>query len=122
MPAKQHRVTRGDDYRRIVRSGRRVGGAFCITHAVLHTPETPARFGFIISKSVGGAVIRNRVRRRLKGIVEQQLQHGFSGADVVFRALPASADASYEQLAHETRRALERVDGFRRSAPTIKGS
>lgn len=112
MPARQHRVTRGDDYRRIVRNGNRVGGAYCITHAVLHVPdaeEHPARFGFIVSKAVGNAVTRNLVRRRLKSIVDRRLAAGFTGADVVFRALPASATAPFAELEAEVGRALERV-------------
>lgn len=113
MPAKQHRVTRGDDYRRIVRTGRRVGGATCITHAVFHSPNAPARFGFIISKAVGNAVIRNLVRRRMKGIVREQLQAGLSGVDVVFRALPASAAASYVDLRADISRALQRLEAHR---------
>lgn len=111
MPARQHRITRGDDYRRIVRHGNRVGGAFCITHAVLHVTEgsESARFGFIVAKSVGNAVTRNRVRRRLKSIAERQLAAGFTGADVVFRALPASANATFLQLEEEVVRALGRI-------------
>lgn len=140
MPARQHRVTRGDDYRRIVRSGYRVGGALCIAHAVLHSPESslaqssspesspsetvvhdpshtsPARFGFIISKAVGGAVVRNRVRRRLKYIVEQRLHEGFHGMDVVFRALPAIAAADFSEIDREVNRQLDRIDSRLRGA------
>jgi ribonuclease P protein component len=109
MPARQHRITRGEDYRRVVRTGRRVGGALCITHAVLRTPQEPARFGFIVSKAVGNAVTRNRVRRRLTTIVERRLQSGLTGVDVVFRALPASAEAEFSQLEAEVTRSLDRL-------------
>ena len=117
MPSKSHLVTRGDDYRRIVRKGNRVGGATCITHAVLHMSEDqPARFGFIVSKAVGNAVTRNLVRRRLKTFVDRRLAAGFAGADVVFRALPAAAAAPFEQLSNETNRALDRVARMRDGA------
>lgn len=109
MPARQHRVTRGDDYRRTVRSGRRVGGALCITHAVLRAPGEPARFGFIVSKAIGNAVTRNLIRRRMKTVVERRLRAGFAEADVVFRALPAITEASFAQLEREMNRALDRV-------------
>lgn len=87
-----------------------MGGAYCITHAVLHVrDDDPSRFGFIVSKAVGNAVTRNLVRRRLKSIVDRRLAEGFSGADVVFRALPASATAPYVMLEREVVRSLERV-------------
>ncbi|MGK0715354.1 ribonuclease P protein component [Leucobacter sp. W1153] len=123
MPARQHRVTRGDDYRRIIRNGYRVGGALCITHAVLRHPHQtnesgdgeaqsllPARFGFIVSKAVGGAVTRNLVRRRFKSIAQRHIAAGFSGVDIVFRALPASSGAEFSDLAREIERALDRVE------------
>lgn len=110
MPARQHRITRGEDYRRIVRSGRRVGGAFGITHAVLRSPEDPARFGFIVSKAVGNAVTRNLVRRRLKTIVQRNINDGLGGVDVVFRMLPASATASFSDLEVEANRALRKLN------------
>ncbi|WP_440312185.1 ribonuclease P protein component [Leucobacter chromiireducens] len=110
MPAKRHRVTRGDDYRRVVRSGYRVGGALCITHAVLRAPGEPARFGFIVSKAVGNAVTRNLVRRRLKTIAERRIAAGFASVDVVFRALPAIATAPYAELEAAVDRALDRVE------------
>lgn len=115
MPAKRHRVTRGDDFRNIVRSGIRVGGAYCITHAVLHvttqgdTVDQPARFGFIVSKAIGNAVTRNRVRRRCQAIVDARLRAGFGGADVVFRLIPAATEATFAQLEKEMNRSLDRV-------------
>lgn len=125
-----------------MRTGRRVGGAFCITHAVLRSqaghdaggPDTgnpaelspsdgnvdrstaeatqpaPARFGFIISKAVGNAVTRNLVRRRMKTVVERRIQLGMRGADIVFRALPAAAEAPFAELEREMNRALDRVE------------
>lgn len=123
MPARAQRIVRGDDYRSTVRTGRRVGGAYCITHAVFRRPEdgttsseAPARFGFIVSKAVGNAVTRNRVRRRFKTIAERRINSGFAGVDVVFRALPAAAGATFAELEHEANRALDRVENMRVSA------
>lgn len=113
MPARQHRITRGEDYRRTVRTGRRVGGAYCITHAVFSTPDSPARYGFIISKAVGNAVTRNLIRRRLKTIVERRINQGAAGVDIVFRAFPQIVDASFEELEAEVGRALDRTEKHR---------
>lgn len=109
MPARRHRVTRGEDYRRAVRAGKRVGGAVCITHAFSRSPGEPARFGFIVAKTVGNAVTRNLIRRRLKTVVERHLAAGITGVDVVIRALPAAADADYATLEAQVDRALRRL-------------
>jgi ribonuclease P protein component len=58
-----------------------------------------AQAGFVVSRSVGGAVIRNRVRRRLRHLVGPRLAALPTGTRVVVRALPAAAAASSAQLA-----------------------
>lgn len=68
-----------------------------------------ARFGFIISKQVGTAVVRNTVRRRLKAVCAEALPRVPQGTDVVIRALPASATASYAELRSDVHRCLARL-------------
>lgn len=111
MPARQNRITRGDDYRRIVRTGYRVGDANCVVHAVFRAPAEgePARFGFIVSKAVGNAVQRNLVRRRLKTIADRHILAGLTGVDIVIRAQPSSLQAPFAELEAEFERSLQRL-------------
>jgi ribonuclease P protein component len=74
------------------------------------------RFGFIISKQVGTAVIRNTVRRRLKAVCADALSMVPEGADVVIRALPASATATFAELNADVTRCLARLNRTRTSA------
>ncbi|KJL22870.1 Ribonuclease P protein component [Microbacterium oxydans] len=69
-----------------------------------------ARFGFIISKQVGTAVVRNSVRRRLKAVCAEALPRVPEGTDVVIRALPASATASFAELRADVDRCLRRLE------------
>lgn len=69
-----------------------------VTHALATAPDAPARFGFVVSKAVGGAVRRNAVKRRLRELCAERIAAGSRGVDVVVRALPASAEASYAAL------------------------
>jgi ribonuclease P protein component len=55
-----------------------------------------ARYGFIVSKRVGKAVIRNLVKRRLREIVRQLNLK--PGTDTVLSARPQAAQAEYEAL------------------------
>lgn len=68
-----------------------------------------ARFGFIISKQVGTAVVRNTVRRRLKAVCADALTRVPEGTDVVIRALPASATATYAELSADVNRCLDQL-------------
>ncbi len=63
-----------------------------------------ARFGIVASKAVGNAPKRNRVRRQLREIAREIMTEPVG--DVVIRALPGSADASWGELRSEVRRLL----------------
>lgn len=65
------------------------------------------RFGFIVSKQVGNAVIRNTVRRRLKDACARQLPLP-DGVDIVIRALPSAAEAPFVDLLSDLGRAVDR--------------
>jgi ribonuclease P protein component len=112
LPAA-HRLTDADSFRVAVRSGRRGGSTTLVVH--LHTgagDDTPAQVGFVVSKAVGNAVVRNRVKRRLRHLTREHLaQLGALPGPVVLvvRALPAAAHASYEELGRDLGRCLARV-------------
>lgn len=72
----------------------------------------PAEVGFTVSKAVGNAATRNRVRRRLRHLTREHLatlQELPGRAALVVRALPAAADASYVTLGADLTRTLDRV-------------
>lgn len=60
-----------------------------VVHARLRTVP-PSRAGFVVSKAVGTAVVRNRVKRRLRHLTAAALHELPAPIDVVVRALPAS--------------------------------
>jgi ribonuclease P protein component len=72
---------------------------------------SPTRFGFIVSRQVGGAVVRNTVRRRLKAVCAESLTSLPSGSDIVIRALPSSAGVSFAELRDEVTKSLARRVG-----------
>jgi ribonuclease P protein component len=105
---KPNRLTRGADYRFVVRGGKRCVGAHTVTYVVASGDRRAPRFGFIVSKQVGGAVVRNTVRRRLKAVCAEALVGVADGADVVIRALPGAATAPFGDLRAEVRSCLQR--------------
>jgi ribonuclease P protein component len=105
--ARAHRVKTPDDFRQIMRRGRRSGGTLLVTHA-LRTDDGPVRFGFVVGRTVGNAVVRNRVRRRLRAIAHGLLPAVTPGTAVVFRALPPAASGSSDELRADVQRTLER--------------
>lgn len=110
MLPPRHRLRSGGDFATAVR-GPRHGGRLIVVHATRTDAraDQPARVGFVVSKAVGTAVVRNRVKRRLRALVAARLALLPSGVDVVVRARPAAADATSGQLGVELDRLLRTV-------------
>lgn len=68
------------------------------------------RVGFVVSKAVGPAVTRNLVKRRLRHLARERTDSLPPRAMLVVRALPAAAQASYDELARELDRCLRKLD------------
>ncbi|MDJ0683900.1 MAG: ribonuclease P protein component [Alphaproteobacteria bacterium] len=68
------------------------------------------RVGFTASKKVGGAVIRNRAKRRLRALSDELLcKHGAPGVDYVLIARAATPDRAYPDLRQDLIRAMKRL-------------
>jgi ribonuclease P protein component len=86
-----------------------MSGANSVTYQLMNPNGGTPRFGFIVAKSVGNAVVRNRVRRRLKAVAYSIAPRLPDGVETVFRALPPSATADFAQLAAEVERSASRL-------------
>ena len=65
--------------------------------------------GFVVSRAVGGAVVRHRVQRRLRHLLRARLDRLPAGALVVIRALPRAGAASSAELGRDLDSALSRA-------------
>jgi ribonuclease P protein component len=72
------------------------------------------RVGFTASRKVGGAVARNRAKRRLRAAADQVIPaHGKSGYDLVLIARAGTADRPFAALLKDLEAALKRVGAWR---------
>lgn len=94
-------MTHPSDFRAAVRRGRKTGVGKVVLHVLARSDAAPPRFGFIVTKSVGGAVARNLVRRRLRAACREVLPGVPLGTDVVVRALPGCDQIGWVSLYRE---------------------
>jgi ribonuclease P protein component len=101
LPA-QARMRRRAEFTRAVRGGRRSGRRLITGHLIVRDGvDEPARVGFVVSRAVGGAVVRNTVRRRLRHLARGYLDSLPRGSLLVVRANPPAAAARQADLAAE---------------------
>ncbi|HVH94943.1 MAG: ribonuclease P protein component [Nocardioidaceae bacterium] len=121
MLDRHHRLTSSSLFSSATRRGRRAGTRTVVLHLLIDpTDAVPPvehagpQAGFVVSKAVGNAVTRNRVKRRLRHLTRARISSLPGPAVLVVRALPAAAGASYAQLATDLDTCLERLHRPRR--------
>ena len=100
------------DFQRVRAQGRRVSGALLLLgYATRGESDNSGltRIGFSVSRRVGGAVVRNRVKRRLREVMRRKLARIAPGYDLVITARPGAADARMETLEQEVAGLLARA-------------
>lgn len=90
------------EFQQTVRAGRRAGLPLLSGHLLVRPGcGEVARVGFVVSGKVGSAVVRNRVRRRLRHLARRYLDSLPGGSLLVLRAHPRAATARQADLAAE---------------------
>lgn len=98
MLPRENRLRRTRDFARTRRLGTSAGTSLVVLY-VLPSRNPQVRIGFSVSKRIGKATVRNRVKRLLREAVRKQLPALLPAHDLVFIARPPSAGATYEQVA-----------------------
>ncbi len=112
-------MRRREDFSAAVRHGDRAGRPLLTGHLLVRAgSEDPPRAGFIVSKAVGSAVVRNRVRRRLRPVVAGYLRSLPAGSLLVVRAHPPAASARQADLAADLDLVMSRL--LRRQVGTTR--
>jgi len=94
------RMRRGADFAAAMRTGSRAGGPLVSGNLLVRRDDPrPPLVGFVVNKKVGSAVVRNRVRRRLRHLMRGYLGSLPGGSLLVLRAKPRAAGACQADLA-----------------------
>ncbi|MCV7182884.1 ribonuclease P protein component [Mycolicibacterium murale] len=109
LPA-QYRMTRSAEFGTTVRRGARAAQSDLVVHRHHDDghPDGP-RIGLVVAKSVGTAVVRHRVARKLRHVARAVVDNLDPCDRVVIRALPGSAVASSPMLDRQLRAGLDRA-------------
>jgi ribonuclease P protein component len=100
-------MRRSADFQQTVRGGVRAGRDSLVVHLMTRTdPGTSPVVGFVVSKAVGNAVVRNKVKRRLRAIVADRWDDLPGGTGVVVRALAPAATRPFSNLVDDYEMAL----------------
>ena len=101
MLARENRLVSADDFRTTMRTGRKTVSTNLVAYAKKLDSGIPVKFGFVVAKSVGNAVVRNSVKRKLRAIARTEIAKVPTNWMIVVRALDTAGSATFEQLQQE---------------------
>ena len=106
---RNRRLARSTEFDYVKKNGQVYRGQFVLLSIVSAKDTVDFRAGFITSRALGRAVVRNRVRRRLREIVRKHQRELINGIWMVTIARAPAARASYDQLEVEWLRLAKRA-------------
>jgi ribonuclease P protein component len=99
----EHRLRSSTEFGEVVRRGRRGSRPLLTVHLLAGAggtvDPTPSRAGLVVSKAVGGSVVRHRTARRLRALLRERLAALPTGSRLVVRAAPGAGAAPSSALA-----------------------
>lgn len=109
---KDERIRKSDDFTRILRGGKRVRGSALDVRWCTDGPETgsPNRIGVAVGRRLGKAVLRNRLKRRIREAYRRNKgELPCRGISMIILATPQLAERSAPQVEDEMRRLLREL-------------
>jgi len=95
---KSVRLRRRKDFDRVFEQGFCVSSPYFVAHCYARGDQQRPRVGLSAPRSLGKAVVRNRIKRRLREAVRLNLEKLAPGWDVVITARASVAEAPFQQL------------------------
>lgn len=107
MLKRENRITDAKDFRAGRKKALRVRTAHTVVY--IKAAEGASRFGFVVPNTVGKAVVRNGVKRRMREIAAEVIKTTPTGLDVIVQADINAASATFADLRTEILGAVARA-------------
>lgn len=110
---RAYRLKRRNDFRRVFRAGTSVANRQFVLYTFKRSDEEVTRVGISISRKVGKAVVRNRIKRLVKEIVRHWMENIHPHMDLILIARNPVVGLDYKDLESSLRHVMKRASVFK---------
>ena len=109
---RTHGLKKDSDFRKVYKHGKSFANRYLVMY-ILNNKSEDSRIGISVSKKVGKATIRNKVRRRIKEAYRLNIDENIkNGYDIVFIARVAIKDADYIDIEKSMKHLIRKSDMY----------
>jgi ribonuclease P protein component len=112
---KQQRISTSAEYQAILKNGIKVSDRFFRIAVSRNPQQSSAKIGIIVSKKVGPAVTRNRVKRIVREIYRLNQRNITADLNLVVIAKPDCVTRKYQEIEQSLFKLIDRVNGFKKN-------
>ncbi|MFD0698486.1 ribonuclease P protein component [Paenibacillus sp. GCM10027628] len=117
---KTYRLAKREDFNKIYRYGKSMANHQFVLYYLAQPKLEQFRLGISVSKKVGNAVVRNRLRRMIKEIVRLNKDHMTLHYDYILIARKPAVDMDYAQMEKSIFHVIRKASLYKRSEPVKK--
>jgi ribonuclease P protein component len=114
---EKHRLKRRNEFKRVFSRGQSVANRQFVLYTYQRQTAEPFRLGVSISRRVGNAVVRNRLKRMIKEVTRHWAEHLKPQLDLVIIARKPSAELDYYQIKQSLRHLFNKSKSFQHLPP-----
>jgi len=109
---RTHGLKKDSDFRKVYKHGKSFANRYLVMY-ILNNKSEYSRIGISVSKKVGKAIIRNKVRRRIKEAYRLNIDENIkNGYDIIFIARVAIKDADYFDIEKSMKHLIRKSDMY----------
>ncbi len=104
-----HRLKKNEEFQAVFQRGKSAANQQFIVYSLVQDGQAVFRIGISVSKKIGNAVVRNRVKRLIREAISSLEEAIIAGIDLVVIARPGTQDMSLQSLKSSLQHALKRA-------------
>lgn len=107
---KQNIVKKSKDYNRIIKKRQGISNKYFIVNKEQNNENIP-KFGITFTKNIGNAVTRNKLKRRIKSIIDTNKKSYINNETYIIIAKKTALELNYKELENELINLMEKIKG-----------